>query len=415
MGSRSAQSRNKSRNRRGLARIALAAAAALVMASAPGGAHAQAPFRIGVVEDMSGVYAGNGGPNMVLATQMAVEDFGGKVLGRPIEVLVVDHQNKPDVGSSLARQLVDEKKTSMLVLGGASSVGLAVQSYAKERKVTTLVTGGYASQFSGPNCSPYGSQWVPSTGELANAVVRGVVQDGGKKWFFITADYVFGNGLASDASKAVRDAGGSVVGEIKHPLGTTDMSSPLLQAQSAGADVIGLANAGPDLVNTIKQAREFGIAKPLVSFLVFANNTVAMGLETAQGLRFPVSFYWDANDDTRAWANRFMARNGKQVPTMGHAAAYVSTTHYLQAVAKAGTDDAAAVDRAMKEMPITGNMLGNAHMLANGRVVMDMLLVEVKTPKQSKGPADIYNVLATLPGDSAFTPAAQSGCPLTAG
>ena len=408
MGNRNAQPRKK-------AGTGLAVAAMLALAAVPGGAQAQAPFRIGVVEDLSGVYSGNGGPNMVLATQMAVEDFGGKVLGRPIEVLSVDHQNKPDVGSTLARQLVDEKKASVLVLGGASSVGLAVQGYAKDRKVTTLVTGGYASQFSGANCSPYGSQWVPSTGELANAVVRGVVQGGGKAWFFITADYVFGNGLASDASKAVREAGGSVVGEIKHPLGTTDMSSPLLQAQSSGADVIGLANAGPDLVNTIKQAREFGISKPLVSFLVFANNTVAMGLDTAQGIRFPVSFYWDANDDTRAWANRFMARNGKQIPTMGHAAAYVSTTHYLQAVAKAGTDDAAAVDTAMKEMPITGNMLGNAHILANGRVTMDMLLVEVKTPKQSKGPADIYNVLGTLPGASLFKPAAQSGCPFTAG
>ena len=400
------------RNRAG---IGLAVAAVLALVVWPGAAHAQAPFRIGVVEDLSGMYSGNGGPNMVLATQMAVEDFGGKVLGRPIEVLAVDHQNKPDLGSTLARQLVDEKKASMLVLGGASSVGLAVQGYARDRKVTTVVTGGYASQFSGPNCSPYGSQWVPSTSELANAVVRGVVQGGGKKWFFITADYVFGNGLAADAGKAVREAGGSVVGEIKHPLGTTDMSSPLLQAQSSGADVIGLANAGPDLVNTIKQAREFGVDKPLVSFLVFANNTVAMGLETAQGIRFPVSFYWDANDDSRAWANRFMARNGKQVPTMGHAAAYVSTTHYLQAVAKAGTDDAVAVDKAMKELPIKGNMLGNAHILANGRVVMDMLLVEVKSPKQSKGPADIYTVLGTLPGDSLFTPAAQSGCPMTAG
>ena len=394
------------------AKLAAAGVAALLMASA---AEAQAPFRIGVVEDMSGVYQGNGGPNMVLATQMAVEDFGGAVLGRKLEVLSVDHQNKPDVGSTLARQLVDEKKVSALVLGGASSVGLAVQGYAKERRVTTLVTGAYAPQFSGANCSPFGSQWVPSTGELANAVARGVVQNGGKKWFFITADYVFGNTLSADAAHAVKEAGGSVAGEIKHPLGTTDMSSPLLAAQSSGADVIGLANAGPDLVNTIKQAREFGISKPLVSFLVFSNNTVAMGLDTAQGIRFPVSFYWDLNDETRAWAKRFMARNGQQVPTMGHAAAYVSTLHYLRAVQGAGTDDAAAVDKAMKEMPVTGAMLSNPHVLANGRVVMDLFLVEVKTPAQSKGPADIYNVVDKLPGDGLFTPAAKSGCPLTAG
>ena len=378
-------------------------------------AQAQTPFRIGVVEDLSGVYQGNGGPNMVLATTMAAEDFGAKVLGRPIEVLAVDHQNKPDLGSGLARQLVDEKKVSALVLGGASSVGLAVQAYAKDRKITTMVTGGSASQFSGPNCSRYGSQWVPSTGELAKALAEAVVQGGGKTWYFITADYVFGNGLSADAAKAIKAASGSVIGEIKHPLGTADMSSPLLQAQSSGAQVIGLANAGPDLVNTIKQVREFGITAKIVSFLVFANNTVALGLEAAQGLRMPVSFYWDRNEASRAWGKRFMARNNGQVPTMGHAAAYVSTMHYLKAVAKAGTDEAAAVDRAMKEIPIEGGLLDNPHMLANGRVVMDMFLVEVKTPKESKGPVDLYKILETLPGDKMFTPADKSGCPLTQG
>ena len=238
----------------------------------------------------------------------------------------------------------------MLVLGGANSVGLVMQSYARDRKITT-----------------------------------------------------------------VREAGGSVVGEIKHPLGTTDMSSPLLQAQSSAADVIGLANAGPDLVNTIKQAREFGVAKPLMSLPAFANNTVAMGLDTAQSVRFLVSFCWDANDDSHAWANRLMARNGRQVPTMGHAAVYVSIIHHSQAVAKAGMDNAAAVDKAKKKLPIKGDMLGNAHVLSNGWVVMDMLLVEVKTPNQSEGLADICNVLGALPGDSLFAPAAQSGCPTTKG
>ncbi len=392
----------------------LAALAGLLLVGAVTTAGAQTPFRIGVVEDLSGMYSGNGGPNMVLATQMAAEEFGGKVLGRPIEVLAVDHQNKPDVGSALARQLVDEKRASMLVLGGASSVGLSVQGYAKDRKVTTLVTGGYASQFSGPNCSPYGSQWVPSTEGLANAIAQAVVQKGGKKWYFITADYVFGNTLAVDAGKAVKEAGGAVLGEVKHPLGTTDMSSPLLQAQASGADVIGLANAGPDLVNTIKQAREFGV-RGVASFLVFDNNVVSLGLDAAQGLRMPVSFYWDLNDDTRAWANRFMARNGNALPTMGHAAAYVSTTHYLRAVQKAGMDEAGAVAKAMREMPITGNMLSNPRIQDNGRVVMDLFLVEVKSPKESKGPADIYKVLGAIPGEALFTPAAKSGCPLTAG
>lgn len=394
-----------------------AAAMALLLAQGPLAkpARADAPFRIGVVEDLSGVYSGNGGSSMVLATRMAVEDFGGTVLGRPIEVIAVDHQNKANLGSALARQLVDDSHASALVLGGASSVGLAVQAYAKEKRVTTLDAGGYASQFSGPGCSPYGSQWVPSTNELANAVAEAIVKEGGRRWFFITADYVFGNGLSAAASQAVKAAGGSVVGEVKHPLGTADMSSPLLEAQASGADVIGLANAGPDLVNAIKQGRDFGVSSKMAAMLVFTNNTVALGLDVAQGIRFAVSFYWDLNDDTRAWTKRFMARNGNAVPTMGHAAGYSSTLHYLQAVAKAGTDDAATVDAAFKALPITDKLLDNPHMLANGRVVMDMHLVEVKTPAESKSPADLYKVIETIPGDTLFTPAARSGCPFTAG
>jgi len=393
-------------------RLAVASLLATLSTAAAG---AETPLRIGVIEDLSGMYSGNGGPNMVLAATMAAEDFGGSILGRPIEIIGVDHQNKPDIGAGLARQLVDQKGVTALVLGGASSVGLAVQAYAKDRKITTMVTGGYASQFSGPGCSPYGTQWVPSTGEFAKAVAATVVQGGGKSWYFITADYVFGQGLAAEAGKAVKAAGGTVVGEIRHPLGATDLSSQLIQAQSSGADVIGLANAGPDLVNTIKQAREFGISSKLVAMLVFTNNTVALGLDAAQGIRFALNFYWDANDASRAWAQRLMARNGNVVPTMGHAAAYASTLHYLQAVQKAGTDDAAAVAKAMKELPITDGFYGNPHILANGRVVSDMMLVEVKSPKESKSKADLYKIVETIPGDSLFTPADKSGCPLTGG
>ena len=400
-----------SRTRR-LAVAGLLATALTAPFTAPAFA-AETPLRIGVIEDLSGMYSGNGGPNMVLAATMAAEDFGGKVLGRPIEVIGVDHQNKPDIGSGLARQLVDQRGVTAFVLGGASSVGLGVQAYAKERKITTMVTGGYASQFSGPGCSPYGTQWVPSTGELANAVAGAVVQGGGKKWYFITADYVFGHGLAADAGKAVKAAGGTVLGEIRHPLGATDISSQLIQAQSSGADVIGLANAGPDLVNTIKQAREFGITSKVVAMLVFTNNTVALGLDAAQGIRMAVNFYWDANEPSRAWAKRLMARNGNVVPTMGHAAAYSSVRHYLRAVEKAGTDDAAAVNRAMKELPIDDGFYGKPRIQANGRVVMDMMLVEVKSPKDSKSKADLYRVVETIPGDTLFTPADKSGCPLT--
>ena len=391
----------------------MAAAMSIAVATS---AHAQvAPFRIGVIDDLSGVFSGNGGPNTVLATTMAAEDFGGRILDRPIEVISADHQNKPDIGSALARQFVDQRGVTVIVNGGASSVGLAIQSYTRDRKITTLISGGYAANFSGEGCSPYGTQWAPSTGELANAVAASIVLSGGKTWYFITADYVFGQGLAADASKAVLAAGGRVLGEIRHPLGTSDMSSPLLKAQSSGADVIGLANAGPDLVNSIKQAREFGITSKVVAMLVFTNNVVSLGLEASQGIRMAVNFYWDMNDETRAWTKRFMARNGNTVPTMGHALAYISTTHYLRAVQAAGTDDPATIAKTMKSLPITGNMLKNPRIQANGRVVMDMLLVEVKSPKDSKSPADLYRIVDTIPGETLFTPAEKSGCPMREG
>lgn len=388
-------------------------AATLLVAAAITGAQAQAPLRIGVVEDLNGTYSGNGGPNAVLATRLAVEEFGGKVLGRPIEVLAVDHQTKPDVGSALARQLVDQQRVSAMVLGGSSAVGLAVQSYAKERKITTLVTGNYAASFSGRACSPYGTQWAVSTDALAGAVAESIVQAGGKKWFLIVVDYAFGHDLAADATKAVQAAGGSVIGQVRHPLATTDMSSVLLQAQTSGADVIALANAGPDLVTSIKQAREFGLSQKVVAMLVFINNVVATGLDVAQGLRFPVNFYWDLNDSTRAFARRMMASNGNVAPGMGHAMAYVSTLHYLRAVEKAGTDDPVAVDKAMKELPITTDLLSNPRILANGRVAMDLYLVEVKTPKESKGPSDVYRVREKILADKVFTPADKSGCQVT--
>lgn len=377
-----------------------------------GGAGAQEPqpFRIGIIDDMSGMYSGNGGMGTVLAANMAVEDFGGKVLGRRIEVISADHQSKPDIGSAQARQFMDERGVKVILPGGSSSVGLAVQAVARERGVTTLVSGGYAPNFSGDQCSPYGTQWAPSTAELARSVARGVVDTGGNKWFFIIADYVFGHTLANDAGKAVKASGGQVLGDAKHPLNSTDMSSQLLAAQSSGANVIGVANAGPDLVNTVKQAREFGVKAQLATMLVFENNVVALGLEAAQGLGLAANFYWDLNADSRAWAKRFMARNNDRVPTMGHALAYVATTHYLKAVEAAKTDDARTVAKTMRAMPIAGEIIQNARIQANGRVVSDMHLFAVKSPAESKGPADIYRHVATLKDEGLFTPAAESGC-----
>lgn len=369
------------------------------------------PFRILVLDDLTGVYQGNGGPNTVLATTMAVEDFGGKVLSRKIEVISANHQNKADIAASLAGRYIDQEGVSALVLGGSSSAGLAAQAIAKQRGITTLVTGGYASNFVSDQCSPYGTQWAPSTDALANAVAKGLIESGGKKWFFITADYAFGKSLFTDASKAVTADGGTVLGEARHPLDSPDMASQILQAQSSGADVVALANAGPDLVTTIKQAREFGMSSKLAAMLVFTNNVVSMGLDVAQGMKFPVAFYWDRNEASRAWGQRFMARNGKQVPTMGHALAYVATQHYLKSVDKAGTDDAKTIAKTIRDIPIDNAMISNPKIQSNGRVVMDLMIAEVKTPKESKDTAaDLYKILYTIPGANLFTPADKSGC-----
>lgn len=375
------------------------------------GASAQAaePFRIGVVEDLNGTYSGNGGPNSVLATKMAVEDFGSTVLGRPIEVVAVDHQTKPDLGVTLTKQLIDQNHVSMLNIGGSSGVGLAVQNVAKERKVTTIQSGNYAASIAGKSCSPYGTQWAVSTTALARAAAGALVRAGAKTWFIIEADYAFGHDLANDVQQTVQADGGKVIGRTLHPLATTDMSSPLLQAQSSKAEMIAVANAGPDLVNSVKQAKEFGITNT-AALLVFINNVVAMGLDTSQGLRFPVSFYWDANDASRAFAKRLMARNGGTAPGMSHGMSYAGTLHYLQAVAKVGSDDPVAVNKAMREMPFTDGILKNPHIQSNGSVAMDLMLVQVKTPAESKYPNDLYKVLDTVPSADLFPTAEQSGC-----
>ena len=386
-----------------------AAVALAVLIGVVPAARAQEPFRIGVVEDLNGTYSGNGGPNSVLATKMAVEDFGGSVLGRAIEVLAVDHQTKPDTGVSLSKQLIDQSHVSMLNIGGSSGVGLAVQNVARERKITSIQSGNYAASIAGKACSPYGTQWAVSTTALSRAVAEALLRAGSKTWFLIEADYAFGHDLANDVQTTVEAGGGKVVGRALHPLATTDMSSPLLQAQSSHADMIAFANAGPDLVNSVKQAKEFGITNT-AALLVFINNVVAMGLDTAQGLRFPVSFYWDANDPSRAFAKRFMARSGGVAPGMSHAMSYIGTLHYLQAVQKMGSDETVAVNKAMREMPFTDGMLNNPHIQTNGSVTMDLMLVQAKTPAESKAPNDVYKVLQTVPAAQLFPTAEQSGC-----
>ena len=397
---------NKNIERTRIRRSAIALAMLIGVAA---GARAEEPFRIGIVEDLSGTYSGNGGPNSVLATKMAVEDFGGTVLGRPIEVLAVDHQTKPDLGVTLTRQLIDQSHVSMLNIGGSSGVGLAVQNVARERKITSIQSGNYAASIAGKSCSPYGTQWAVSTTALARAVAGALLSSGAKTWYLLEADYAFGHDLANDVQQTVEAGGGKVIGRTLHPLATTDMSSPLLQAQASRADVIAFANAGPDLVNSVKQAKEFGI-KNTAALLVFINNVVAMGLETAQGLRFPVSFYGDANDPSRAFAKRFMARNGGTAPGMSHGMSYIATLHYLQAVQKVGSDDPVAVNKAMREMPFTDGMLNNPRIQTNGSVAMDIMLVQVKTPAESKYSNDVYKILDIVPAGTLFPTAEQSGC-----
>ena len=385
---------------------AIALAAMIGVASA---ARAQEPFRIGVIEDLNGTYSGNGGPNSVLATKMAAEDFGGKVLGRTIEVIGVDHQTKPDIGVNLAKQLIDQSHVSMLNIGGSSGVGLAVQNVARERKIVTIQSGNYAASLAGKACSPYGTQWAVSTTALARATATALLKAGAKTWYLIEADYAFGHDLANDVQQTVEAGGGKVIGRTLHPLATTDMSSPLLQAQTSRADMIAFANAGPDLVNSVKQAKEFGITNT-AALLVFVNNVVAMGLETAQGLRFPVSFYWDFNEPSRAFAKRFMARNGGTAPGMSHGMSYIATLHYLQAVQQVGSEDPVAVNRAMREMKLTDGMLNNPRIQTNGSVAVDILLVQVKTPSESKSTNDIYKIMEKVPSAQLFPTAEQSGC-----
>lgn len=348
---------------------------------------------------------------------MAVEDFGGKVAGKTVEVVGADNQNKADVASALVRRWFDTQGLVAVVDGGASSAGLAAQGVAREKGGTALISGGFAGDFSGKQCSPLSTQWAPDTYALANAVVKSVVESGGKSWYFITTDYVFGKSLEANASRFVQGAGGKVLGSTRHPLGAMDFASFLVQAQASKADVVGLASAGGDLVNLIKQAQEFGLTggkQRLLTFLTFINDVQAMGLPVAQGLTFPTGFYWDADDDTRAWTRRWQQKMGvTRPPSIVQALSYVATTHYLQAAQAAGSFEGAVVNRKMRELPITTKLIKNARIRPeDGRVIMDLYLVEVKKPAESKYPGDFYRILSTVPGEKVFVSLADSECPL---
>jgi branched-chain amino acid transport system substrate-binding protein len=399
-------------------RNAIAAAVLATMTGLAAGA-AQAEIsdnvvRIGVLNDQSGIYADVTGQASVIAARMAVEDYGGKVKGVPVEVIFADHQNKPDIGSNIANQWYDRDGVDVIVDVPTSSVGLAVQNIAKEKGKLHLNAGAGTSDLTSKACSPTGIHYVYDTYALATGTGSALVGQGAKKWFFITADYAFGHALERDTTNAVNAAGGEVVGGVRAPFPTTDFSSFLLQAQGSGADVIGLANAGGDTVNSIKQASEFGITQggqKLAGLLVFINDINALGLQVAQGLVVTTGYYWDMNDETRAFAKRFEEKAGK-MPNMLQAGIYSGVTQYLKAIEATGSDDGKTVADQMKATPINDFFAKNGHIRPDGRMVHDMYLVEVKKPEESKGPWDYYKVLATIPGDQAFRPMDKGECPL---
>ncbi|MGO4125856.1 ABC transporter substrate-binding protein [Inquilinus sp. YAF38] len=372
--------------------------------------------KIGVLNDQSGVYADYGGKWSVEAAKMAVEDFGGKVLDAPIEIVSADHQNKPDIGSNIARQWFDVDGVDMISELTTSSVALAVQALAAEKHKVTITSGAVTADLTGKACSATGFHWAFDTHALAVGTGGALVDQGGDSWFFLTADYAFGYSLEDQTTKFVTSKGGKVLGSVRHPLNTTDFSSFLLQAQASGAKVVGLANAGLDTANAIKQAAEFGIVaggQKLAGLLFTLSEVHGLGLEAAQGLVLTEDFYWDRNDESRAFAQRFFERT-KRMPNSVQASEYSSVLQYLKAVQAAGTDDGEKVAAKLKELPVDDVFAKNGKVQPDGRMVHDMYLFQVKAPADSSKPWDYYKLLATIPGDQAFLNPQESGCPLTA-
>ena len=394
----------------------IAAGVALVLA--PFAATAQVSddvVKIGILNDQSGVYADYGGKWSLEAAKMAVEDFGGKVLDKPIEIVSADHQNKPDVASSIARGWYDNDHVDMITELTTSSVALAVQQLSKDKKKITITDGAATSELTGKACTPYGFHWAFDTRALAVGTGGSLVENGGDTWFFLTADYAFGHALEADTAKYVTSKGGKVVGAVRHPLSTNDFSSFLLQAQGSKAKIVGLANAGLDTNNSIKAASEFGIVQGgqrLAALLFTLAEVHGLGLQAAQGLVLTEGFYWDNDDESRAFSKRFMQRTNR-MPNMIQAGTYSSVMHYLKAVKAAGTDEPDAVTKKMREMPVEDFFAKKGKVLPNGRMVHDMYLFQVKTPAESKAPWDYYKKLATISGDQAFATPKDSGCPLT--
>ncbi len=391
------------------------AAAILVSSVIAGAAQAEISndeIRIGYLADMSGTYRDLSGPGGLEALNMAIEDFGGTVDGKKIVAFNADDLNKPDVGANTVRQWIDERNVDMVTGMVASSVVLAAAKVIEQGDKLALISGAAASSITNEFCSPNHIHWTYDTFALANGTANAVLKDGGKSWFILTADYAFGHAMENDIKKVVEAEGGSVVGAVRHPFPSSDFSSYILQAQGSGADVVALANAGADTVNSLKTASEFGVTQSgqrLAGMVVFLNDIHAMGLEVTQGLMLTTGWYWDMNEEARAWAKRYEERVGS-MPTMVQAGIYSAATHYLNAVKATGSDDTGTVRAQMAKTPVNDMFAKNGTIREDGRMVHDMYLVQVKTPAESKGEWDLYKVVSTIPGDEAFRPMAESQC-----
>ncbi len=371
-------------------------------------------IKIGMLSDRSGIYADINGEGSAVAARLAAEEFGNAINGTKIEIIVGDHQNKADIAANLARQWIDVEKVDVVADVPNSAAALAVQGITKDKKRIFLMSGPGSTDLTGKDCSPYGFLWTWDNHAVASSTARALVEQGKKSWFFITADYAFGHSLETEAANTVKKLGGTIKGSVRHPLASSDFSSFLLQAQASGAEVVAFANAGGDTINAVKQAAEFGIpqgGQTLAGLLLNVNDIHALGLDTAQGLMLANSFYWDMNDETRAWSKKFEERTGRK-PSMNQAGVYSAVKHYLKAVQEAGTDDADKVAAKMRSMPITDMMMKDAKIADNGRIFNDMYLAQIKTPGEAKAAWDYFNILKTIPGEQAYINPKDSGCPL---
>lgn len=389
-------------------------AVALTLGGAALAQSADAPLKIGIMSDFSSVYSDIGGAGNVEGTKMAIEEFGGKMFGKPIEIVTADPQNKADAAATIARKWYEADNVDMIIDLPTSATALAAMEMSKRFEKIMIVTDAASSDITGKSCSPYTAHWTYDTYGNAHTVGSAIVKQGGDSWFFITADYLFGHSIERDTGDVVKAAGGKILGSARHPLNTADFSSFLLQAQSSKAKIVGLANGGGDTINTIKQAAEFGIVsggQNLAGIVMFISDIHSLGLKLAQGLIITEAYYWDLNDRTRAFGKKFFERM-KRMPTMNQAATYSATLHYLKAVKAAGTRETKAVLAKMRETPVRDAFTDNGVLREDGRMVHSMFLLEVKKPEESKYPWDYYKVLAEVPGDQVFRPMKDGGCPL---